>query len=350
MTVTARPVPNAVELPGRIEAVRSAEVRARVDGIVERRLHVEGDDVAAGAPLFQIDPADVRAQLQQAQANLIRAQAARTNAAGVMQRFSMLVGRKAISDLEFESAQSNLRQAEAAVLDARGAVDRAKLRVGYSTVRAPIAGRVGRAQVSEGALVSAAAGTLMTQVDQLSPVYAVFTKSSSDLLDLTQMVRSGEVQLPNLRNIEVRLIQANGQDFGIVGHLNFNDLTVQSSTGSQVLRAEFPNPKRDLLPGQFVRGVVMAGVITNGVAIPERAIAIGADEASVMIVTADSLAARRIVSLGGRHDGEWVVRSGLKPGDKLIVDGWQRVRPGQKVAPRPVPPGAPAPATSGSAG
>jgi membrane fusion protein (multidrug efflux system) len=332
-------VPNAVELPGRIEAVRSAEVRARIDGIVERRLYVEGADVKAGAPLFQIDPADVRAQLQQAQANLIRAQAARTNAAEVMKRFSMLVGRKAISDLEFESAQSNLRQADAAILDAQGAVDRAKLRVGYATVRAPIAGRVGRAQVSEGALVSGAGATLMAQVDQLSPIYAVFTKSSSDLLDLTQQVRRGEVQLPNLRNIEVRLVKENGQDFGLVGHLNFADLAVQPSTGSQVLRAEFSNPKRELLPGQFVRGTVLAGVVANGVAIPERAIAIGADEASVMIVTPDDLAARRIVTLGGRHDGEWVVRSGLKPGDKLIVDGWQRVQPGQRVTPRPVPPG-----------
>jgi membrane fusion protein (multidrug efflux system) len=336
MTVSSRPVSNAVELPGRIEAVRSAEVRARVDGIVERRLYVEGADVVAGAPLFQIDPNEVRAQLQQARASLTRAQAARTNAAQVQQRFSTLVGRRAISELEYETALSNLRQADAGVLDARAAVDRAQLRVDYSTVRAPIAGRVGRAQVSEGALVSAAGATLMTQVDQLSPTYAVFTKSSSDLLDLAQKVRSGEIRLPDLQNIQVRLIKENGQDYGLVGHLNFADLTVQPSTGSQVLRALFPNPRRELLPGQFVRGVVLAGVIENGVSVPERAVAIAANEASVMVVAGDNVAARRIIALGGRHDGEWVVRSGLKSGEKVIVDGWQRVQPGQRVTPRPI--------------
>jgi membrane fusion protein (multidrug efflux system) len=335
MTISARPVPNAVSLPGRIEAVRSAEVRARVDGIVQRQLYVEGQDVRADTPLFKIDPGDVRAQLQQAQANLARAQAVRTNAAQIAQRFSALVGRKAISDLEFESAQANLRQADAGILDAMGAVDRAQLRVDYATVRAPIAGRVGRAQVSEGALVSAAGATLMTQVDQLSPIRAVFTVSSSDLLDLGRKVRSGEISLPNMHDIEVRLTKENGQEFGLTGHVDFADLTVQPSTGSQVVRAEFPNPNRELLPGQFVRGVVMAGVIVNGVAVPERAIAIGAEEASVMVVDAHNVASRRIVVLGGNHDGQWVVRSGLRPGEKIIVDGWQRVQPGQKVTPLP---------------
>lgn len=333
-TVATRAVPNAVELPGRIEAVRSAEVRARVDGIVERRLFLEGADLPAGAPLFQIDDKEVRAQLQQAKANLARAQAAQANASQIMQRFSSLVGRKAISDLEYESAQANLRQADASVLDAKAAVVRAQLRVDYSTVRTPIAGRVGRAQVSEGALVSAAGATLMTQVDQLSPIYAVFTKSSSDLLDLGQLVRSGEISLPNMKSIEVRLIKENGQDYGLVGRLNFADLTVQPSTGSQVLRAEFPNPQRELLPGQFVRGIVLAGVVNNGVAVPERAVAIGANDATVMVVSEDNIADRRIVTLGARHEGEWIVRSGLKSGEKIIVDGWQRVQAGQKVAPK----------------
>jgi membrane fusion protein (multidrug efflux system) len=340
MTLEAGAAPNAVELPGRIEAVRSAEVRARVDGIVERQLYVEGTDVAAGAPLYQIDPGDVRAQLQQAKANLARAQAARGDAAQILQRFGALVGRKAISALEYESARANLGQAEASVLDARGAVDLAQRRVDNATVRAPIAGRVGRTQVSEGALVSASSATLLTHVDQLSPIYAVFTKSSSDLLDLAQKVRSGEIRLPDLRDIEVRLIKENGQDYGLVGHLNFTDLTVQPSTGSQVLRAEFPNPRRDLLPGQFVRGVVLAGVLTKGVTVPERAVAIGTDESSVMVLGADNVAARRVVALGGRHEGQWVVRSGLKPGEKIIVDGWQRVQPGQKVTPQTAPPAA----------
>lgn len=343
VTISATETPNAVELPGRIEAVRSAEVRARVDGIVERQLYVEGADVAADTPLFQIDPREVRNQLQSAQANLARAQAAQANAAQIEKRFSSLIDRKAVSALEYESAQNNLRQADAAILDAKATVDQAKLRVGYSTVRAPIAGRVGRAQVSEGSLVSAGGATLMTNVDQLTPVYATFTKSSSDLLDLTAKVRSGEIRLPNLNDIQVRLIKENGQDYGIVGHLNFHDLTVTPSTGSQVLRAEFPNPDRDLLPGQFVRGVVMAGVIPNSVAIPQRAVAVGADEASVMVVGADNIANRRVIDLGGRYENLWVVRSGLKPGERIIVEGWQRVQPGQKVTPLPAAPAAAGP-------
>lgn len=335
VTVALQPVANAVELPGRVEAVRAVEVRARVDGIVERRFFTEGEDLKAGTPLFQIDPRDTRAQLQAAQAALARAQASRNNAASISGRFGALVGEEAISALEYDTAQTNLRQAEAAVSEARAAVDRAQLRLDDTTVRAPIGGRVGRALVSEGALVSAAQATLMTQVDELSPVYVVFTKSSSDIMDLTERVRAGAISLPLMENIQVRLLRDNGQDYGVVGRINFTDLSVQSSTGSQIIRAEFPNPQRNLLPGQFVRGVIMAGTIRDGVSIPERAVQIGAEEASVMVVVDDDIVARRIVTLGGRSGGQWTIRSGLKAGERVIVDGWQRVQPGQKVTPRP---------------
>lgn len=338
LTVGRSSAANAIELPGRVEAVRSAQVRARVDGIVLRRLYQEGSDVAAGTPLFQIDPGDVQAQLRQANAGLSRALAARSDAAQVVKRFSSLIGQQAISELEYESARNNLRQAEAGVQDARAALDRSKLAAGYATVRAPIAGRVARAEVSEGALVSAGAGTLMTQVDQLSQVYVVFTKSSSDLLDLARMTRSGEVRLPDLRNIEVRLTTENGQDYGVVGHLDYAGLVVQPGTGSQALRAVFPNPRRDLLPGQFVRGVLQAGVFVNVLSVPERAVMIGAGDTSVIVVGADNVAERRLVTLGEAHDGMWIVRSGLKAGERIVVEGWQTVVPGQKVAPQPFKP------------
>lgn len=338
VTVALQPVANAVELPGRVEAVRSVEVRARVDGIVERRFFTEGTDIKAGAPLFLIDPRDTRAQLEAARAALARAQASRSNAASILSRFGALVGEDAISALEFDNAQTNLRQAESAVSEARAAVDRAQLRLDDTTVRAPIGGRVGRSQVSEGALVSAAQATLMTQVDELSPIYVVFTKSSSDILDLTQDVRAGEIDLPPMEEIQVRLIRDNGKEYGVVGRINFTDLSVQSSTGSQIVRAEFPNPQRTLLPGQFVRGVVMAGTVRNGVSLPERAVQIGAEEASVMVVDSDDVVARRVVALGGRSGGQWTIRSGLKAGERVITDGWQRVQPGQKVAPKPAAP------------
>lgn len=334
VAVTTGDVPNIVELPGRIEAVRTAEVRARVDGIVERRLYREGSDVPAGAPLFQIDPRDKQAQLAQAQAALNRAMAARANARSIVTRYEPLVSRKAVSAQEYDAALSDARQADASVIDARAALDRARLELGYTTVRAPIAGRVGKAQVTEGALVSAASATLLTQINQLSPIYATFTQSSSKLLDLQQLVRSGALRVPGLTAIEVRLVLENGAQYSLPGHMDFADQTVDPSTGSQTLRASFPNPDRLLLPGQFVRARIIAGARRDGIAIPERAVQISNEEASVLIVGRGNVIARRTIELGGQSGGKWVVLSGLGKGDLVVVDGWMKVQPGQKVTPR----------------
>jgi len=334
VAVRAGDIPNIVELPGRIEAVRTAEVRARVDGIVERRLYQEGSDVPAGAPLFQIDPRDKQAQLAQAQAALNRATAARANARSIVARYEPLVSRKAVSAQEYDAALSDARQADASVSDARAALDRARLERGYTTVRAPIAGRVGKAQVTEGALVSASSATLVTQVNQLSPIYATFTQSSSKLLDLQRLTRSGALHIPDLNAIEVRLVLENGETYDLPGHLDFADQSVDPSTGSQTLRARFPNPERILLPGQFVRARIVAGTRRDGIEIPERAVQISNEEASVLIVGRGNVVAKRTIELGGQSGGKWVVLSGLKSGDKVIVDGWMKVQPGQKVTPR----------------
>jgi RND family efflux transporter MFP subunit len=327
-------VPNIVELPGRIEAVRTAEVRARVDGIVERRLYKEGSDVAAGAALFLIDPRDKEAQLAQAQAALMRAQAAQTNARSIVSRYQPLVSRKAVSAQEYDAALSDARQADASVADARASLSRARLEVGYTMVRAPIAGRVGQANVTEGALVSAASATLMTQINQLSPIYATFTQSSAKLQDLQQQVQSGTVSIPNLAKIEVRLVLENGKEYRSVGYLDFADQSVDPSTGSQTLRARFANPDRQVLPGQFVRGRIMAGTRRDGISVAERAVQIAPEGASVMIVGQDDNVVQRTVELGGQSNGQWIIASGLKAGERVIVDGWQKVQPGQKVNPR----------------
>ncbi|RAR57935.1 membrane fusion protein (multidrug efflux system) [Paraburkholderia unamae] len=334
-TVAAHAIPRVIELPGRIEAIRSAEVRARVDGIVERRLFEEGTDVRAGAPLFLIDPRDYQAALQQVQAALNRAQAVRGNAASEVARFKPLVARQVVSAQEYEAATAALEQAEANVADARAAVTLAQLRLDRCTVRAPIAGRVGRALVTEGALVSAAGATLLTQVNQLSPVNAVFTQSNISLLEVRKQIASGSLSAPAAESANVRLTLANGDDYGETGVLDFTDLVVDPSTGTQVLRARFNNASRILLPGQFVRGRIVIGTIPNGLAVPARAVQFDNNATSLSLVAEDGTVVRRNVVLGPQEAGQWVVKDGLEPGERVIVDGWQRVQPGQRVDAQP---------------
>ena len=341
-TVSLASVPDVVELPGRIEAVRTAEIRARVDGIVERTLYQEGKDLPANAPLFQIDARDYRAQLQQAQAALTRATAVRDNAASVVERFKPLVGRHAVSAQEYDDALATLQQAQASVADAQAAVTLANLRLERCIVRTPIAGRVGRALVTEGALVSAGAATLLAQVNQLSPINAVFTQSNTALLDVEQQIQSGTRQAIDMKHVEVELLLANGQVYGERGFLDFADLVVDPSTGTQTVRAQFANPSRTLLPGQFVRGRIITAGNQQGIRIPERAVQLDNGVASVALVADDGTVVRRNIDLGEQGEGRWTVRDGLKPGERVIVDGWQKVQPGQRVDARPAPATAPA--------
>jgi membrane fusion protein (multidrug efflux system) len=346
VTVRAEAVPNIVDLPGRIEAIRSAEVRARTDGIIERRLYQEGTDVKEGTPLFRIDPRDRQAAVQQAQAAVQRAEATRLNARQVVDRYRPLINERAVSAQEFEAAQATLRQAEAGVADARATLTRAQLELSYTTVRAPISGRVGRAQATEGALASAAQATPLTTIEQLDPVYAVFSQSSSELQTLLSQARAGQIKLPTLTGVEVRLVLESGEEYGPIGRLNFAGLTVDPETGSQVLRASFPNPERRLLPGQFVRGRLLAGTI-DGITVPQRAVQINGSNAAVSVVGQDGSVSVRPIQLGGQTGGNWIIRSGLKPGERVIVDGWQKVQPGGKVRveePKPAAAGAARPA------
>jgi len=334
VTIRAENLPNVIELPGRIEAVRTAEVRARTNGIVLRRLYKEGTDVREGAPLFQIDAREYRAQVQQGQAALQRALAARANAASVVARYRPLVADRSVSGQENDSAVSQLRQADAQVAEARATLAQSQLQLSFTTVRAPLTGRVGRAEVTEGALVSGTEATLMTRVDQLAPVYAVFTQSNSAILDTIAQIRSGELRIASANSVDVRLILDNGADYGIVGRLDFTDQSVDPQTGSQTTRAVFPNPARTLAPGQFVRARITAGTMRGGVAVPTRAVQFKGEQASVSVIGQGNTLVARPIQLGTQVGGRWIVLSGLKPGDRVVVDGWQKVRPGQKVAPR----------------
>lgn len=331
VTIAPRPITNIVELPGRIQAVRTSEVRARVDGIVQRRLYEEGSDVRAGQPLFAIDPRPLRASLNAVQASLARARATAANAAQDVARYQGLVAQQAISKQEYDSAVARLRTAEADVAQASAQVEAARLNLGYTTVTAPISGRAGRAQVTEGALVSAAGGTLLTTIEQLNPIYVNFSQSSSDLLKIRQDINAGRLNLPTLGRVEVQLVLEDGSLYGPTGHIDFLDLSIDEATGTAALRAEFPNPGRTLLPGQFVRARISAGIRPDGLTVPQRAVKLAAQGASVMVVDAKNVVAPRQIKVGDLQGSEWVVLDGLKAGDRVIVDGLQKVQPGQPV-------------------
>lgn len=332
VTVTSQPISNVVELPGRVQAFRTSEVRARVDGIVQARLFEEGTNVPAGKGLFQIDPRQMRASANAAQAQLARAQASAANAGRVVQRYSGLVGEQAISRQEYDAAIAQKRTADADVAAARAQVDAARLTLGYTTVTAPIGGRAGRAQVTEGALVSGGQGTLLTTIEQIDRVYINFSQSSSDLLEIRREIASGNLKIPTLGRVEVQLILEDGTVYPIVGHLDFLDLSINEATGTAALRAEFPNPTHALLPGQFVRARIMAGTKPDGTIIPQRAVKMTSDGATVTVVGAKNIAESRKVTVGAMQGDQWQILSGLRAGDKVIVDGIQKVRVGQPVS------------------
>ena len=345
ITVTSQPIANVIEVPGRLQAVRTAEVRARVDGIVQRRLYTEGTDVRAGQALFAIDPRQLRAQLSAEEAALTRAEATAANAAQDVARYKGLVAQQALSQQEYDAAVARLRTAQADVAQNRARLSAARLNLSYATVTAPIAGRAGRAEVTEGALVSAGSASLLTKIEQLDPIYANFSQSSSDVLALREKITEGTVQVPALRRVSVRLVLEDGSLYHLPGHLDFFDLSIDQATGTAALRAQFPNPQRTLLPGQFVRARIEAGVQARGLLIPQRAVTVTPQGATVMVVGAKDLVERRPVTVGALEGGSWVIQSGLTTGERVIVDGLQKAMPGQSVkaiAARTTPAAAPA--------
>lgn len=330
-TVKLVEIPRVVELPGRVQAVRTAEVRARVDGIIESRLYQEGTDVKAGAPLFRIDPREKQAAYDQASGALSRAQAAARNTNQVVDRYQPLVSKQAISQQEYDAAVAAAAQAQADVISAQAAVERAALDMDYTIVTAPLAGRAGRAQVTEGALVKGSEGTLLTTIEQLDPVYVNVSQSSSELLKLRRDIQEGKVKGVPLDRVRVILTLEDGSIYEKEGHLNFLDMSVDASTGSVSVRAEFRNEGRLLLPGQFVRARVEGSAIENGIVVPQRAVQLKPEGATVLVVGKDNVLESRPVKVGTLHGTLWAVESGLKAGDRVVTDGLQHVRVGAPV-------------------
>jgi membrane fusion protein, multidrug efflux system len=343
--VVAQPqsLTNILEVPGRVQAVRTAQVRARVDGIVEERVYEEGSDVRAGQVLFRIDPRELRANVSAVEASLARAEATAANAAQDVERYEGLVEDEAISKQEYDAALARLRTAQADVSQMRAQLESAKLALSYTTVTAPIAGRAGRAQVTEGALVSAASATLLTTIEQFDPVYVNFSQSSSYLLEIRRAVAEGTLKVPALGRVEVVLILEDGSTYRHAGHLDFLDLAIDEATGTAAVRAEVPNPEQILLPGQFVRARIGAGVRPNTVLIPQRAVQLSASGASVYVLDESDVVVTRQIKTGTLNNGEWMVLEGVNAGDRVVVDGVQKIRPGMKVRVAQSPGASPAP-------
>ena len=318
-------------LAGRIASFQVAEVRPQVGGILQQRLFTEGADVKAGQALYQIDPATYEAALDSAQAALMKAEANVTPARLKAERFRELLAIKAVSKQEYDDAQAAFKQAEADVAVNRAAVKTARINLEYTKVRSPISGRIGKSAFTPGALVTANQAQALTSVRQLDPVYVDITQSSQDLLRLRAQFTNGELRSA-AEETPVRLKLENGAMYPHEGRLQFTDVSVDESTGMVSLRALFPNPEHILLPGMYVRAVIAEGVDENALLVPQRALRRDPKgQASVLLVDGGGKVDVRLVDVGRTVGDSWQVLSGLKPGDRVIVEGGQNVRPGMSV-------------------
>lgn len=318
-------------LAGRIASFQVAEVRPQVGGILQQRLFTEGADVKVGQALYQIDPATYEAALDSAQAALMKAEANVTPARLKAERFRELLAIKAVSKQEYDDAQAAFKQAEADVAVNRAAVKTARINLEYTKVRSPISGRIGKSAFTPGALVTANQAQALTSVRQLDPVYVDITQSSQDLLRLRAQFTNGELRSA-AEEAPVRLKLENGAMYPHEGRLQFTDVSVDESTGMVSLRALFPNPEHILLPGMYVRAVIAEGVDENALLVPQRALRRDPKgQASVLLVDGGGKVDVRLVDVGRTVGDSWQVLSGLKPGDRVIVEGGQNVRPGMSV-------------------
>ncbi len=319
VTVAQGPVLLTRDLPGRLEAYRTAQVRARVEGIVERRLFTEGSDVKAGDTLFQIDARNYQAAYDSAKAD---AEVARLTVG----RYKPLLAASVVSQQDYDMVAAKLKQAEAAL-------ERAQIDLENTHVPAPIAGHAGRTLVTEGALVGHNEATLLTTIEQIDPIYANFTQAGADLLRLQRAIQAGKMKRAGSAKVE--LVLEDGSIYARPGKLFFSNLAVDPGTGSVLLRAEFPNPRHELLPGMFARVRFPEGVTDDTIRVPQRAVQTGPQGQYVMVVDASGMATPRPVKTGEMAGGDFIIAEGLSPGDQVIVNGLQKVRPGAPVKPVP---------------
>lgn len=328
VTITPKEITLTADLPGRLQATRSAQVRARVEGIVLQRVFNEGSDVKAGALLFQIDPAPLKANVEAAQAALARAEADAYQTRAKAERYQPLLATNAVSKQEYDEAVARAKQTQADIASAKAALLKAKLDLDYANVTAPISGHIGRAQVTEGALVGKGEATPLATVEQIDPIYVNFTQSSVDFGRIKRAIDSGRLKGANGQKASMKLLLEDGSEYPEAGKLLFSDLAVDPGTGEVSLRAKFPNPAHNLLPGMFVRVRYEQAVADNAITVPQRSVIRNPQGAIVMLVGADGKVAAQPVKLGQAQGDQWIVTEGLKGGEQVIVEGLQKVKPG----------------------
>jgi len=335
--VTVKPQPRAIvrELPGRIAPVRVAEVRPRISGIVVERLFRQGSEVKAGDPLYRIDPRPFEVEVQATEAALTKAEATYERAVQQARRIGFLAKERAAPEIENEKAITAEKEAAADVEARKADRARARLSLDYATIRAPIDGVVGAAHLSEGALVVQNDSAVLATIHQLDPIYADFTQSVGELTRLRRAFESGDLERIAPDAIKVRLVLDDGSLYPIAGKLLFSEAKVDANTGQVTLRGEFANPRRDLLPGMYVRVRIEQGIDSDAIAVPQQAVQRnGGGGSEVFVVKDDNRVALQPIRVGTAQDGQWFVSEGLKAGDKVVVEGFQKFAPGDKVKPQ----------------
>lgn len=326
-------IPAEVELPGRVEAFRIAEVRARVSGIVSKRLYQEGQTVKAGTPLFALNPEQLQASKLEAEAELARTEANLVNANDKLQRYQALVGDQSVSQRDYRAAQAEAQLAKAEVAAAQAKLNRAKLDVAYANVTAPIDGVARRALVTEGALVGKDEATHMTTVEQINPVYVNFSQSSSEVFALRKALRDGQLKGSN-GQLGIALILPDGSTYPNTGKLSFSDVSVNQTTDSVVMRAIFENPQQELMPGAYVRLKVRQATNPNAILIPRDALIRDQFSSRVWVVNANNTLESREVHAGRVFDKQWVIEQGLQPNERVVVTNAAMQTAGAKVTPK----------------
>lgn len=331
VTLKSAPLQITTELPGRTSAYRVAEVRPQVSGIILKRNFTEGSDIQAGVSLYQIDPATYQATYESAKGDLAKAQAAANMDQLTVKRYQKLLGTKYISQQDYDTAVATAQQSNAVVVAAKAAVETARINLAYTKVTSPISGRIGKSAVTEGALVQNGQTTALATVQQLDPIYVDVTQSSNDFLRLKQELANGKLQQENGK-AKVELVTNDGLKYPQNGTLEFSDVTVDQTTGSITLRAIFPNPDHTLLPGMFVRARLEEGVNPDALLVPQQGVTrTPRGDASAMVVgEGDKVEVRQITATQAIGD-KWLVTEGLKTGDRVIITGLQKVRPGVQV-------------------